>query len=124
MSDVAPSAAALDGLVRLAAQFCGTPTALITLVDHARQVFAARHGPAGPDEAPLTVGFCPLVARSGEPVIIPDTLAGGEHANNRAVSEAGVRFYAGVPLLAASGRVLGSICVLDTAPRPAGLTPA
>ena len=124
MSDVAPPAAALDGLARLAARFCGTPTALITLVDHARQVFVARHGPPGPGEAPLTVGFCPLVARSGEPVVIPDTLADLEHANNRAVSEAGVRFYAGLPLLAADRQVLGSLCVIDTAPRPDGLTAA
>ncbi len=114
---------ALDSLVQLAARLCDAPTGLITLVDEARQVFQARVGFSGPADAPLEVGFCPLVVERGTPVVIPDALADPVHAENAAV-RGGVRFYAGVPLLADGRHVLGTLCVLDAVPRPDGLTPA
>ena len=114
--------ASLDSLVRIAARFCGVPIALVTLVDDVRQFFKAREGYDGPVEAPLDVGYCPIVVEQAAPLVISDTHADPVHAANPAASEGGIRFYAGVPLLTDEGHVLGTLCVLDKAPRPAGLT--
>ena len=116
--------AALDSLVKLAAQLCDTPIGLITLVDDARQVFMATVGLDGSATSPLEDGFCPMVVERGEPVVIPDTLADPAHAVNAATRDGGVRFYAGMPLLTKERHVLGTLCVLDRTPRPGGLTPA
>jgi len=111
----------LDDIVRLAARICATPVSLITLVDDVRQFFKARVGYEGAENAPLDAGFCPLVVRAAEPLVIPDTQADPDYADNPATREAGVRFYAGVPLLTGDGLALGTLCVLDQAARPAGL---
>ncbi|SFM32312.1 PAS domain S-box protein [Methylobacterium pseudosasicola] len=117
-----PSEKGFDDLARIAALLCGVPTALVTLVDDRRQFFKARAGFDGGCEAPLDVGFCPLVVKAEAPLIIHDTREEG-HADNAAVAEGGVRFYAGMPLRTAAGAVLGTLCVLDRQPRPEGLTP-
>ncbi len=119
--DTAPEAA-LDSLVRLAAQLCDAPIGLITLVDEARQFFMAQIGFDGPATAPLDVGFCPIVVEGGEPMVIPDTLADPAHAENAATRQGAVRFYAGMPLCTNERHVLGTLCVLDKVPRPDGLT--
>ncbi|WP_412759766.1 GAF domain-containing protein [Methylorubrum subtropicum] len=120
--DMAPEAE-LDDIVRLAARICGTPVSLITLVDDVRQFFRARSGYEGAVTAPLDSGFCPLVVSAGTPLVIPDTRSDPAHAENPATRDAGVRFYAGVPLLTAEGLALGTLCVLDGAARPDGLEP-
>ena len=115
--------AAFDDLAHLAAQVCGAHTALITFVDDARQFFKARVGFEGGPDAPLDVGFCPDVVRTGMALVVPDTTRDPAYAKNPATLHGGVRFYAGVPLATEVGDVLGTLCVLDTAPRPNGLTP-
>ena len=119
--DTSPDAA-LDSLVRLAAQLCDAPIGLVTLVDDARQVFMAQVGFDGPATAPLDIGFCPIVVEGGEPMVIPDTSADPAHAQNAATQKGGIRFYAGMPLLTEERHVLGTLCVLDRVPRPDGLT--
>ncbi len=111
--------AAYDDLARLAAQVCATPEAFITFVDDQRQWFKSSIG-AQLREAPLEAGFCTLVAASGEALVIPDTHADPRFASvPAAMGAAPVRFYAGVPLVAPGGQVLGALCVVDRAPRQA-----
>ncbi len=108
----------LDDVVRIAARLCATPIALITVLDEHRQSFRARVGFEA-DESPLDVGFCPEVVRLGRPLVIPDTAAAPEHAANPA-TKAGIRFYAGVPLVVRDGEAFGTISVLDRVPRNVG----
>ena len=118
-----PPERGFDDITRLAAQFCAAPIGLITFVDDTRQFFKARVGSEGEANSPLDVGFCPVVVQRGHTVIIPDTAADPTFAGNAAVQKGGMRFYAGAALLTAEGLALGTLCVLDTKPRPEGLTP-
>ena len=106
-----------DDLARLAAQICDTPVGLITFVDDTRQFFKARIGFDGGPVAPLDEGFCPIVVRDAATLILSDTSAHPQFANNAAVTQGGVRFYAGVPLITPDGYALGTLSVLDLKPR-------
>lgn len=62
--------------------------------------------------------LCGWVAKSGVPLVIEDALAEPELAARfPAISEAGLRFYAGVPLITTDGFSLGAMCVWDTVGR-------
>ncbi len=107
---------AFDALTRLAANICETPVAFITLVDATRQWFKSKVG-ADITQAPLDVGFCPLVVQKQDILIIPDTFADQQFAVNPIVTtNPHVRFYAGVPLKI-QGQILGTLCVIDYVPR-------
>lgn len=106
-----------DELTELAAQICQTRVALINFVDGDRQWFKSKVG-TDTIEVPLDAGFCPLVVQNGDRLIIPDTLADEQFANNPVVvTSPQVRFYAGIPLVTSQGYVLGTLCVLDFVPR-------
>jgi PAS domain S-box-containing protein len=106
-----------DDLVFLAAQICQTPIALINFIDAKRQWFKAKVG-LTVDEMPKEIGFCPVCVEMKDILIIPDTLADERFANSPVVtSEPHVRFYAGMPLLAPEGAVIGTVCVVDCVPR-------
>ena len=68
---------AFDDLARLASYICGTPIALINLIDANRQWFKAKVG-LDANELGLDIGFCPRVIQQSDIVIIPDTLADQE----------------------------------------------
>ncbi len=107
---------AFDDLVLLAKQVAGTPIALINLVDSERQWFKAKVG-LNLQEIPRNMGFCSACINLGETLIIPDTLATEKFAKNPSViSEPYARFYAGVPLITPVGKVIGTLCVIDTIP--------
>jgi diguanylate cyclase (GGDEF)-like protein len=107
-----------DDLARLAALLCGTPMALITLVDADRQWAKSRVGiesiPERRDDS-----FCAHAVAAGELTVVPDASRAERFAHNPLVTGApSVRFYAGAPLMTRDGHALGTICVLDRAPRP------
>lgn len=107
-----------DQFVQLAAQVCDAPIALVSLVDADRQWFKARVGlqvcETGRHEA-----FCAHALLSPqEMLVVPDTLADERFRENPLVRGAPhVRFYAGAPIVLASGLPMGTVCVLDTRPR-------
>ncbi len=108
---------AFDDLARLASYICGTPIALINLIDANRQWFKAKVG-LDANELPLDTGFCPITIGQSDIVIIPDTLADQKSRTNPVVSQNPfVRFYAGVPLITAEGYAIGTLCVVDYVPR-------
>jgi len=110
-----------DDIVALAAQICETPTALVSLLDGDRQWFKARIG-FEPCETDVDSSVCRHVVAARSLIVIPD-LTNDERtvSNPLVVADDGIRFYAGAPLATRFG-VVGALCVIDTSPRPAGLT--
>lgn len=111
-----------DDLVALAARLCETPTALISLVAEDEQWFKARVGldacSTGRD-----VSFCDHAMRGSEVMVVTDATKDPRFTDNALVTgPPHIRFYAGAPLVTPDGHPLGSLCVIDSKPRPAGLS--
>jgi GAF domain-containing protein len=108
---------AYDNLAQLAAFVCGASIALVNFIDENRQWFKARLG-IDMSEVPRNIGLSYLCLERREIVVISDTHSDEQFANNPIVTGYPfVRFYAGVPLIAPEGQIVGTLCVIDTQPK-------
>ncbi len=97
------------------------PIALISLIDRDRQFFKSQTGlPAELAQSRQTarnVSVCGHVVAKTQVMIVEDLARDRRFANNSLLKEHGIRFYAGVPLLAPNGQPIGALCLMDMKPR-------
>lgn len=114
---------AFDNLVALAAYILDAPIAVINFIAGDRQWFKAEIG-IDRDELPLDVSICRFAILQPGLFVVEDLAADPRFENNPLVAiEDGLRFYAGVLLETPDGLPLGTVCVLDSIPRPGGIAP-
>lgn len=106
-----------DNIATIAAEICGTPISLISLIDDKRQWFKARHG-LGTTETPKEYAFCAHAINNPDNVFMVQDARKDErfHDNPIVTGDPNVIFYAGVPLVGEEGLPLGTLCVIDNKP--------
>lgn len=106
-----------DRLTRMAQRLFGVPIALVSLIDSNRQWFKSCQG-LTVRETSRDVSFCGHAIQSGEMLVIQDAAKDERFADNPlVVGDPFIRFYAGCPLKAPNGSLLGTLCVIDRFPR-------
>jgi EAL domain-containing protein (putative c-di-GMP-specific phosphodiesterase class I)/GGDEF domain-containing protein len=110
-----PPSDSFDRITRLASRLLSAPVSTISLTDADRQWFKSRVG-VDLVQIPRAQAPCHYAIRSDEIFQVPDLLADPRFSTSP-LAAAGIRFYAGAPLITRSGYGLGTLCVVDDKPR-------
>lgn len=112
-----PSEERFDRITRLVRKHFGVKIALVSLVDRDRQWFKSRQG-LDAMQTDRSISFCGHAIERNEVFVVEDTHADDRFCDNPLVTDAPhIRFYAGCPLHSEGGHLLGTLCIIDDAPR-------
>ncbi len=110
---------AFDRVARLEQRLFSAPVALVSFIDRDRQWFKSRIG-IDLGETPRDVAICNHTIRGEGVLTIADARRDPRFADNPGVRLGRIGFYAGAPLITRDGHRIGTLCVVDPAPRPDG----
>jgi predicted PurR-regulated permease PerM len=117
---------ALDALAKRAADVFNTSVAVITTIDKDREYFVGQSGKlpnAITDDTGTLLpmdrehAICNYVVANEKTLVVSDIERDPRFADNETIDQWNMRFYAGAPLRAADGLIIGALCILDSAPR-------
>ena len=112
-----PPEDSFDNITRIAQMILGTSMASISLIDADRQWLKSRQNMSA-RSTPRAITFCAHAVASASPLVVSDTHRDDRFRDNPLVQgPPHLRFYAGMPLVTSANIALGTLCVLDTAPR-------
>ncbi|MEO6740888.1 MAG: AI-2E family transporter [Chthoniobacteraceae bacterium] len=110
-----------DRITAKLARVFEVPIALISLIDRDRQFFKSAVGLpeilAKARQTARNISICGHVVAQNQVMVVEDLARDRRFANNPLLKEHGIRFYAGVPLLAPNGQPIGALCLMDLKPR-------
>lgn len=126
-----------DAFADKVAEVTETPYSMVNFIDENRQFFAGLHTPAGTRSGSdlgaaaagsgtsgrhmaRDHGYCPHVLVRRKALVLDDVCDYPRFAGNPVVDEIGIRSYLGAPLIDRTGLALGTVCAVDTVPRPWG----
>ncbi|MER6188851.1 GAF domain-containing protein [Streptomyces cyaneofuscatus] len=123
-----------DAFADKVAEVTASPFSMVNFIDENRQFFAGLHTPAGnrggKDIGAVAAGgnrymardhgYCPHVVVRRKALVLDDVCDYPRFAGNPVVDDIGVRSYLGAPLIDRTGIALGTVCAVDTVPRPWG----
>ena len=110
--------AEFDALVHAAAAVCDMPISLVSLIDTDRQWFKANYGLEGATQTSRDAAFCAHAILQNDVFEVPDASLDERFADNPlVVGGPDIRFYAGAPVRLSNGHCIGTLCVIDRAPR-------
>lgn len=106
-----------DRITRVAQHLFQVPISTIALIDRDRQWFKSKQG-LEPRQTPRGISFCGHAILQDDVFVVENAVADPRFADNPLVTgHPSIRFYAGAPLSAPSGRRVGTLCIIDSAPR-------
>jgi predicted PurR-regulated permease PerM len=117
---------ALDALAKRAADVFNTRVAVITTIDKDREYFVGQSGkfPNAIIDDTGTLqpmdrqhAICNYVVANEETLVVSDIERDPRFADNETIEQWNMRFYAGAPLRATDGLIIGALCILDNEPR-------
>ncbi|MFF2721234.1 GAF domain-containing protein [Streptomyces sp. NPDC058011] len=126
-----------DAFAVKVAEVTASPFSMVNFIDENRQFFAGLHTPAGnrggkelgavaaggnrgARHMARDHGYCPHVVVRRKALVLDDVCDYPRFAGNPVVDDIGVRSYLGAPLIDRTGIALGTVCAVDTVPRPWG----
>ena len=119
-----PPEAAFERLTQLVARLFNVPIVLVSLIDKDRQWFKSCFG-LDVRQTDRKLSFCAHAILSDEVMVVEDAYEDDRFRDNDLVTGSPhIRFYAGAPLRTPTGFKLGTLCVIDTAPRQLTLAEA
>ncbi len=103
----------LKDIARLAAQFCGAPVGVISMIEAGRLPHRATFGISA-TESGLENSPCDVPLTNPGVYVIRDATKDPRHApDGIRLGQQYFRFYVGTPLITAAGAAIGTLCVLD-----------